>query len=502
MIDIHPLLLKDFYKVDHRRQYPHGLTQVYSNLTARMSRVSYANKIMPFGMQAMFKEYFIRQMQQNFFELRKDKAIAPYKRVIQNALKDKKLKFDHIADLHDVGFMPLYFKAIPEGSLVDMKIPFMTSRATNEHFAWLVNMFETLESTCIWQPSTSATTAFFYRQLFERFARETGANKDFVKFQAHDFSMRGMPGVEAACMSAAGHLLSNFGTDTIPAIPWLEHYYNANSDNELIGTSVYATEHSVMSMEGPEGEFDIWMRLLTEEYPDEEILSVVSDTYNLWRVLTEYLPKLKEIIMKRSGKLVIRPDSGDPELILCGDPDATPGSPESKGVVELLWEEFGGTYTDVGYKSLDPHIGAIYGDSITPYRAESILNRLKEKRFASDCVVLGIGSYTYQYVTRDTFGTAMKATYAEVNGVPRDIFKDPITDGGKAGKKSAKGLLKVIYNGNGKHYELQEQVSKEEENEGCLLPVFKDGVLLREESLADIRARVESHLEELILEND
>ena len=150
----------------------------------------------------------------------------------------------------------------------------------------------------------------------------------------------------------------------------------------------------------------------------------------------------------------------------------------------------------------EPVTVEIYGDSITPYRAEKILTRLKEKGFASDCVVLGIGSYTYQYVTRDTFGTAMKATYAEVNGVPRDIFKDPITDGGKAGKKSAKGLLKVLYNGNGKHYELLQQVSKEEEKEGCLLPVFKDGVLLREESLADIRARVESHLEDLITKDE
>lgn len=498
MIDIHPFLLKDFYKVDHRRQYPQGINHIYSNMTARMSRVYYSDKIIPFGIQAMLMEYFIRQWNQNFFEKRLDAALAPYKRIIDNSLKSKRITYDHVAQLHELGYLPLVVKAIPEGSLVDMKIPFMTSYSTHDDFAWIVNSFETLESCSIWQPSTSASTAFFYRHLFERYAKMTGASKDFVKYQAHDFSMRGMPGVEAACMSGGGHLLSFVGTDTIPAIPYLEHYYGANSDNELVGTSPFATEHSVMCMGGPEGEFDIYHRLLTEVYSDEEVFSVVSDTYNLWRVLTDYLPRLKDIIMARTGKIVIRPDSGDPEHILCGDPGATPGSPEYKGVVELLWEVFGGTTNGLGYRQLDPHVGAIYGDSITPQRAENILAKLKAKHFASDCVVLGIGSYTYQYVTRDTFGTAMKATYAEINHVPRDIFKDPITDGGKAAKKSAKGLLKVLWNGNGRYYELQQQVSKAEEEEGCLIPVFKNGKMLKTYTLAEIRERVESQLEEIL----
>ena len=155
--------------------------------------------------------------------------------------------------------------------------------------------------------------------------------------------------------------------------------------------------------------------MITETYP-AGIVSIVSDTWDYWKVITEFIPTLKSEILARDGKVVIRPDSGDPVKIICGDPDAKPGSPEFKGSVECLWETFGGTETATGYKLLDGHIGLIYGDSITLERCEAICSQLEAKGFASTNVVFGIGSYTYQYVTRDTFGFAMKATYGEVNG--------------------------------------------------------------------------------------
>ena len=210
----------------------------------------------------------------------------------------------------------------------------------------------------------------------------------------------------------------------------------------MIGGSVPATEHSVMCMGTKDNEIGTFERLITELYPTG-IVSIVSDTWDFWQVITEYLPQLKSRIVARDGKVVIRPDSGDPVKIIVGDKDAVPGSPEYKGAIECMWEVFGGTVTEKGYKLLDSHIGLIYGDSITLQRQEAILGGLKEKGFASFNVVLGIGSFTYEYVTRDTYGFAMKATYGEVNGEPRNIFKDPKTDDGtKKIRKRLTGSLR------------------------------------------------------------
>ncbi len=248
------------------------------------------------------------------------------------------------------------------------------------------------------------------------------------------------------------------------------------------------------------------------------ILSVVSDTWDLWKVLTKYLPALKDQIMSREGKLVIRPDSGDPVDIICGlegkysyvEDKINKSEAEYKGVIELLWDVFGGTVNDKGYKVLDSHIGAIYGDSITLERAEAICKRLKAKGFASTNIVLGIGSFTYQYNTRDTFGFAVKATYGELTHIredsketweqtePREIFKDPITDDGT--KKSAKGLLAVIKQsdkgglGAGvTKLVLKDQCTKDEEKTGLLETVFLDGKLTKFQTLAEIRNRLKEN---------
>jgi len=216
---------------------------------------------------------------------------------------------------------------------------------------------------------------------------------------------------------------------------------------------------------------------------------VVSDTWDLWKVLSVYLPNLKKEILARDGKLVIRPDSGDPVKIICGDPDAD-DTLVNKGVVEILWDIFGGQTNAKGYKELDSHIGAIYGDSITLDRATAICEQLKQKGFASTNVVLGIGSFTYQYNTRDTFGFAMKATYGEVGGEGREIYKDPITDDGT--KKSARGLIKITKSEDG--YQLKDQVTWEEEKQGELKEVFRDGKLLIDQSLVEIRAEVKKRI--------
>jgi len=479
-----PLLLTDGYKVDHRRQYPAGTTLVYSNWTPRKSRIDGIDEIVFFGLQYFIKKYILEDFETYFFKQPKQKVVAEYSRRINNYLGENQVGTKHIEDLHDLGFIPMVIKALPEGISVPVRVPMFTMYNTLPEFFWLTNYFETLISAVIWMPCTSATIAKQYRKVLDKYAIETSSIPEFVDWQGHDFSMRGMAGIEAAICSASAHLLSFKGTDTIPAIDFLEKYYNANSDEELIGASVSATEHSVMCMGTLDDELGTFRRLICDVYP-EGIVSIVSDTWDLWKVLTDYLPKLRMEIQKRDGKVVIRPDSGDPVYIICGNPNGK-NENEKKGVVELLWETFGGSINDKGYKELIPQIGAIYGDSITIERAKQICEKLKAKGFASTNVVLGIGSYTYQYNTRDTFGFAMKATYGEVDGKGREIFKDPITDDGT--KKSAKGLMRIdIVNGT---YKLIDQVDWENEKRGELKEVFRDGKLLKNITLEEIRQRI------------
>ncbi len=245
-----------------------------------------------------------------------------------------------------------------------------------------------------------------------------------------------------------------------------------------------ATEHSVQSADTREVVFYTYKRLITEIYP-HGIISIVSDTYDFWKVVTEFLPKLKKDILNRANntdqpvnKVVIRPDSGIPHKIICGDPEGET-EPERLGLIECLWDVFGGTVNEKGFRDLHPCIGAIYGEAITLDEQQLILQGLADNGFSSGNIVMGIGSYMYQYVTRDSLGIAIKATYVEVNGQGRNIFKDPKTG---AWKKSHKGLLRV-----NEDLSCTQQVSWEEEDEGLLEDVFVNGKLVREQTLSEIR---------------
>ncbi len=476
---MNPLLLADYYKTEHHNMYPKGTTKIYSNLTARKSRIRGVDSVVFFGLQHFVFEYLMKKFDKEFFERDLDEVIYEYKQHIP-------VDTAHIEALHKLGYLPIKIKAVDEGTIVPVGVPMLTITNTLPEFYWLTNYLETLISCMLWQPITSATIAHEYKKLLTKWAEKTG-DPSFVQWQGHDFSMRGMSSVESAVLSGMGHLLSFTGTDTIPAIYQLQESYNAKG---LIGASVPATEHSVMCMGTKEDEIGTFKALL-DKYPSG-ILSVVSDTWDLWKVLTEYLPALKEQILSRDGKLVIRPDSGDPVDILCGhelfgkDADQPNAISISKGVIELLWDAFGGTVNKKGYKVLDSHVGAIYGDSITLDRAKEICERLERKGFATTNVVLGIGSYTYQYNTRDTFGMAIKATYGEVNGEPLEIWKDPITDDGT--KKSKKGLLRVVES-DGKIVVFDQQ-NAAEENTGLLTEVFVDGAITKYISLNEIREKL------------
>jgi nicotinamide phosphoribosyltransferase len=497
---MNPLLLTDGYKTGHHQQYPKGTTLVYSNFTPRSNK--YAPKgcdqVVSFGQQMVMKQ--INDMFQTyFFNKPKDEVISEIKQEMSWYLNTD-YDVTHFEKLHDLGYLPIHVKAIEEGTLVPIKVPVLTIYNTHPDFYWVTNYLETIISNLLWKPMTSATIAYAYRNLLTKWMEKTDPERAwFIDWQGHDFSMRGMDSIAATISSGLGHATSFMGSDSLPVIHGARKFYG--EEGPVVG-SVNATEHSVMCAGSKEDEVGTFRRLL-ETYPTG-ILSVVSDTWDLWKVCTEHIVTLKEEILARDGKLVIRPDSGDPVDIVCGmnsnpfwvDDPKLNNLPESKGVIELLWDVFGGTVNEQGYKVLDSHIGAIYGDSITIDRAEEICKRLEAKGFASTNIVLGVGSFTYQFNTRDTFGFAMKATYVEVNKPKfngdfnpegREIFKDPITDDGT--KKSATGLLAVYENSIGS-LSLRDQVDWATENQSLLQTIYKDGKFHNQTTLTEIRQRL------------
>ncbi|MDN8078700.1 nicotinate phosphoribosyltransferase [Burkholderia multivorans] len=546
-----PMNLADFYKTGHPGMYPEETKTLVANFTPRASKYApvrnspfFDSKVVWYGVTGFIKEFLIEKFNADFFALPKAQAVRKYKRRVDSALGAGKVAMTQIEKLHDLGYLPLEIRSLPEGSRVNVKVPPVVFINTNDAFAWVSTYFETLFSCEMWKPATVATIAFEFRKLLTYFARLTGSPEDFVSWQAHDFSMRGMSGVHDAARCGGGHLLSFFGTDTIPAIDYLEDYYSANSDSEIVGGSVPATEHSVMTLRillvtqrlqrdpanaGKDAkelrrlaEFEVIRELVTDLFPSG-IISIVADSFDFWNVVTNIMPALKDVITARqpdalgNAKVVLRPDSGDPVKILTGYRDDEllcdgAGKPvlrdgfytvygtglvagekeiriteaERKGAVECLWDSFGGTVTDKGYKLLDSHVGLIYGDSITLDRAMRILGRLADKGFASGNVVFGVGSYTYNYLTRDAYSFAMKAIYAEVGDETVEIYKDPATDDGT--KKSAKGLLRVEHEGN--DFVLYEQQSREEFDTGALVPFFRNSQLLVDEPLSVIRERL------------
>ena len=506
----------DAYKLDHRRQYPEGTEYVLANYTNRGTRIEGFTGVVHFGLQA-FLHSWLTEKWKPFFEADEDEVAALYEEFTTSVLGPNTIGADHIRELHRLGYLPLRFRAVPEGTVVPLRVPTFTVENTDPRFFWLTNYIETALSASYWHPSTTATLAARLRTLADEWAVKTTGSTAGVEFQFHDFSFRGMSGVDAAAASGAGHLLSFLGSDNLNVINFVNENYPG--ENGWILGSVAATEHSVMCAgasdaprdeNGKIDEIGTYQHLL-DLYPTG-IVSAVSDTYDLWEVITSVLPRLKDQILARDGKIVIRPDSGDPVEILTGtfqptdengqvtlDPEVSATlekykaenpdkiTPEQKGVVELLWDIFGGTVNEQGYKVLDPHIGAIYGDSITYERAVQIFERLEAKGFASTNVVFGVGSYSYQYVTRDTFGSAIKATYVMIDGEGRVIFKDPATDKGGV-KKSAKGRVAVVDRDGALELRDGEAGAEIEGTEEDLLKVvWENGAFIQMQSYADVR---------------
>ncbi len=506
-------LAKDVYKEFHPAAYHPQVTEVYANYINRSGKLTNIPEevnlggVVNIGAQRFCMEFLIGEFGDTFFKLPEDTAIEQHARVIRSML-GKEFNDTRLRQLHQLGYLPLRLKTIAEGTIVPYGVATITVTSTKKGFQWLTNSIETVMSCEVSGISTSCTTATAYMKVFYEFAEKTGLPLEAVPFQGHDFSMRGMIfGRQGAYLSGLGHLASGLvGTDTIGAVCLAEQYYGANLETELVGCSVDATEHSVTCSWIEEGEQAFVEYLMSEASP-EGILSIVADTWDFENFVVNILPRLKPSIMNRDGTVVIRPDTGCPVKVLtgyttreieiddtfhrvfCKETRKELSTFDVKGLIETLWDIFGGTRVigDDGksYKMLDEHIGAIYGDSITLARQRQILQRLMDKGFCSK-VVLGIGSYTYQYVTRDTHGSAVKATSMVKDDRRVAIFKAPK---GHDFKKSARGLLYVGRDEHGNIYQ-EEDVSVEREQEGLLQTIFLDGKMVHTTTLAEIRERI------------
>lgn len=524
--------ITDGYKLGHQDQLPLDLAVMGSNFTARSAKLlpkskHYDDTLIWLGFSDQLID-FVTNFNETFFNVPFLDAAREWKENFDPFIGESIECERRMKDLHALGFLPLDIRQLAEGKRYPIKIPVFTVKNTVQGFGWLVNYIESNLSSRTWKATTCATIAGEYRRICENFAVLTGSPLEFVDFQCHDFSSRGMSGARDAIDSGIGHLTVFTGSDNFGSI-WKARGMGVD-DGELIAATIPASEHSVtssnilrvasdMGCDLGTAEYYALKNFITVTYPSG-MCGWVSDTYDFWSLVGNILPKLKSEIMSRDGKLVIRPDSGDPVKIItgytafdiqkneytgtCGDIAAlgyeavisygvykeidkngkvlrTIPTVEAKGLIESLWDTFGGTVTDKGFKVLDSHIGAIYGDSITIERAEQILQRLVDKGFASCNIVLGVGSYTYNYMTRDTLGFAMKATWYETfDGELVELYKDPKT--ADASKKSARGKLRVNEN-----MELEQQCDSDEG--GLLQPIFVSGEFIHENipSFSDIR---------------
>ena len=480
---INPMLLCDFYKTVHSDMINPKMTKSMSYYTPRMSRVKRWDKVVMFGVQMFCKTWLIDYFNENFFELSEDEVVEEYTRVLDVTLGKGIYGTEKIRKLHRLGYLPIEITALPEGTMVPVHVPMFGITNTHDDFAWLPQALESLISAEMWYPQITATVGKTYRDIVNKYYAET-VEDDVPRARALGaFDFRGDMCVDAALKAGAGWCLSFLLTATVPAIPYLESMFNCDCTKESVAFGSVSTEHFVMcsnyAVDGDEITF--LRKMLTELYPNTSF-SCVLDSYDYWNVIDNILPQLHDEILNHNGCMLMRGDSGDCVEVV------------TKTVFKL-WEQFGGTVNSKGYKVLDPHVKAIYGDSITVQRCEEIYEILKNEGFACSNVALGVGSFSMHCIeednilkpfTRDTFSSCIKACYAEVDGKCYPVFKNP-KEGGF--KKSQKGLC-YVYEENGE-LRYKDEYTSENIPEGNLLEtVFKDGKMIKDYTLDEIRQRL------------
>ena len=461
MIENNICLLTDSYKVTHHYFYPKGTQKIYSYLESRVG--AEFNKTIFYGLQYILKKYLEGNIvsQQKIDEA--DKLITSH---IGEGIFNRK-GWQYILDEHD-GKLPIEIKAVAEGTPVDVGNVMMTVENTDNKSFWLVNYLESLLLQ-VWYPSTVATLSAEVRKLSNFYLEVTGSSKDNLDFMLHDFGYRGSTSTESSMLSGSAHLLSFSGTDTIPALTIPENYYN---DSNLYGFSVQATEHSVMTSQGEEGEIAQILNVI--DNAKDGVLSMVIDSYNYRNFLTqagtggsELNTAILRFLNTEGNKVVFRPDSGEPvsTTIDC---------------LNLLSEGFGSHLNDDGFKIFDLNIGLLWGDGLNYQKIRDILFAMKSNGWAAENIIFGMGGGLHTAVNRDTQRNAFKCSAQLRDGVWYDIFKNPLD----SSKKSKTGRFKLV-----KDNKSFKTISIDKNGEDYLKTVFKDGELLIDDKFSEIKKR-------------
>lgn len=457
------ILSTDSYKLNHWMQYPQGTEKVYSYFESRAG-ADYPLTTF-FGLQYILKRYLEGAVVwHNKLKEADTLARAHFGQPLFNYDGWK-----YIIERHN-GKLPIRIKAVAEGSRIPTGHVLMTVENTDPECFWLTNALESI-LTHVWYPSTVATISNNTFRMIDHYLEETAESNAGLPFMLHDFGYRGASSHESAAIGGAGHLITGRGTDTLPAMQLAMEYYNANLDT--LAFSVPATEHSVMTSLGREGEFDIVDDLL-ENYPTG-ILSVVADSFDIFNFVDRLGEEdRKRKIMERDGKFVVRPDSGDPVETMVR-------------LSQKLFAIFGGHTNSKGYEVFDQHVGLLWGDGINPAGIEEILEATQAAGFSAENYVFGMGGGLLQKVNRDQQRFAFKCSAQMRGGEWHDVFKDPLD----SSKISKRGRLQLEHNKGGFYTTQLMGEGKADSAANLLRTVFEDGMIREECSFDEVRTNME-----------
>ncbi len=462
------LLLADAYKYSHHKLYYPGTTKIYSYLESRGGQF---DETIFFGLQYFLKYYLQGEV---ITTAKIDAAESVLQEVFgRNDVFDRS-KFDYIVEKHG-GKLPVRIKAVPEGAAVPVNNVLVTIENTDPACFWLTNFLETLLMQ-VWYPCTVATQSRVIREIVTEYFRETAPESAMasIDFVLNDFGFRGVSSVESAGIGGAAHLLNFRGSDNIMGSVMAKRYYGAS---QVYGQSIPATEHSICTLLGEEGELEVFKHIL-KTFPTGTV-ACVSDSYDIFKACSKYWgTELKELVLSRDGVLVIRPDSGDPVFTLLK-------------VFDILMDKFGFTINEKGFRVLPPQVRVIQGDGITVDTIRHIYNALKINGISAENLVLGMGGALLQRVDRDTQKFAFKCSYAEVNGEAVDVQKHPIEIDShgrlvESFKRSKAGQLKLIRT-DGVYQTVRKELEPDLEDQ--LVTVFENGQLLNEVKFEEARER-------------
>lgn len=460
------LLMTDSYKNSHFLQYPDDVQIVFSYIESRGGEFDEA---VMFGLQAFLDRYWSQPITQQ-------EVNAAQRVSAMHGVPFNREGWDIVLNEHD-GYLPLEIRAVPEGTVVPVKNVLVTVHNTDARLPWLTSWAETQLLRAVWYPSTVATLSRSIKRVIKRSLERTG-DVAGLPFKLHDFGARGVSSADSAAVGGAAHLVNFQGTDTMEALEFIMNFYDDRSlqPMTMAGFSIPASEHSTITSWGQQGELDAYRNMILKNGKPGALFACVSDSYDIWSAL-EMWKQLEPELLATGGTLVVRPDSGDPVQ--------TPVQ-----VVLRLIELFGSTVNDKGYRVLPDHIRVIQGDGVDQDSIQEILDRLEAAGVSADCIAFGMGGALLQKVNRDTMKWAMKCSAVVLeNGEVHEVYKDPITDPGKASKR---GVLDLVRDSNGEFHTVTVDADtlQQANSNSELITVYKDGVLKRT-NITQVRQRAE-----------